>query len=368
MSGHERQRLSAYLDGELPASEHADVSAHLAACPECAAFLADLAAVDAEAASLPAAAPDGYFERFPSRVVARLEGTGTARLRRWRPPVWTWAAAAALLLAVVTPLTLREKRAEVAPAKAADALAQAPAAPELGATGGRGAAPTTLAPTPTPLPRPASAPFAAPPSSVGENRAARAQRASAAEREKRGERDEAPSAPLVTAGATPAGVVPDDARRERAVREEAFVDASVAAEAEAGPPPPARTTAVPAAASVESVAPAPGREQGPMGKAAPVDEAGRAFRRLDAVRPVAAADWRRLREGWLAFAAAHPGDRRADEARVRAIEASREAWLAGGEPADEEEFRRDAAAYLSALESLQKPRVERLLAEPRPAP
>jgi hypothetical protein len=86
------------------------------------------------------------------------------------------------------------------------------------------------------------------------------------------------------------------------------------------------------------------------------------------VRPVAAEDWRRLREGWLAFAAAHPGDRRADEARVRAIEASREAWLAGGEPADEEALRRDAAAYLSGPESLQKPRVERLLAEPRPAP
>ena len=68
MSGHERERLSAYLDGELAAAELAEVSAHLAACPECAAFLADLAAVDAEAAGLPADAPDGYFERFPSRV------------------------------------------------------------------------------------------------------------------------------------------------------------------------------------------------------------------------------------------------------------------------------------------------------------
>jgi len=103
-----------------------------------------------------------------------------------------------------------------------------------------------------------------------------------------------------------------------------------------------------------------------MGKAAAVDEAGRAFRRLDAVRPASAEEWRRLREEWLAFAIAHGGDRRADEARVRAIEAAREAWLASGDEADEQAFRRDAAAYLVAADALQKARVERLVADPRP--
>ena len=63
---------------------------------------------------------------------------------------------------------------------------------------------------------------------------------------------------------------------------------------------------------------------------------------------------------------AHGGDRRADEARVRAIEAAREAWLASGDEADEQAFRRDAAAYLVAADALQKARVERLAADPRP--
>jgi len=119
VSGHERERLSAYLDGELPPVERAEVTAHLAACPDCAAVLADLAAVDAGAARLPAEAPEGYFDRFPARVVARLEVAPKGRGRPWRPPVWTWAAAAALLLAVVTPLTLNRPPAREAPAPAA---------------------------------------------------------------------------------------------------------------------------------------------------------------------------------------------------------------------------------------------------------
>jgi hypothetical protein len=366
VSGHERERLSAYLDGELAAAEHAEVSAHLAACPECAVFLADLAAVDAEAAGLPAAAPDGYFERFPSRVVARLEAAPRTQARRRRLPVWTWAAAAALLLAVVTPLTLRERRAGVAPAPGAEAPAAGSEAPERDAEGGRGAAPATLASKAPPVSRPASAPFAAPPPSMLEKRAARPAQGPVAGRDAGREKHENEAPPVPAETAAVGGVAAADAPRASAVREEAFADASVASETAGGPPPPARTTAVPAAASVESAAPAPGMARAPTGKAAAVDEAGRAFRRLDAVRPAAAEEWRRLREAWLAFAAAHPGDRRADEARVRAIEASREAWLAGGEEADEQAFRRDAADYLSAAESLQKPRVERLLAAPRP--
>jgi anti-sigma factor RsiW len=366
VSGHERERLSAYLDGELAAAERAEVSAHLAACPECEAFLADLAAVDAEAAGLPAAAPDGYFDRFPSRVVARLAAGPRTQARRGRLPVWTWAAAAALLLAVVTPLTLRARRAGMAPAPAPEALTEAPGTPELDAKGGRGAAAAALAPKAAPASQPASAPFAVAPPSTHENRADRAERRAVTERQEH--KDEPLPVPAETAVPPPAGVIAAAAPQASAVREEAFVDESAAAEAAGGPPPPARTMAVPAAASLESAAPAPGMARAATGKAAVVDEAGRAFRRLDTVRPAAAEEWRRLREGWLAFAAAHPGDRRADEARVRAIEASREAWLAGGEETDERTFRRDASAYLSAPDSLQKPRVERLLAEPRQAP
>jgi hypothetical protein len=364
VSGHERERLSAYLDGELPAAEHAAVSAHLAACPECAAFLADLAAVDTEAAGLPADAPDGYFDGFASRVVARLEAAPRARARPWRVPVWTWAAAAALLLVVVTPLTLRERRARLSPAPAAEAPALPGRPPEADAGRGRGATPATLTPTAAPTAQPASAPFAAAPPPPPEKRPARPARGLTAGREK----NEAEARPVQAevAGQPPVGRVSEaEPPRASAAREEPFADAIATPETAGGPPPAARTAAVPAAASLEAPAPAPEGGRAPMGKAAAADEAGRAFRQLDAERPASAEEWRRLREAWLAFAAAHPGDRRADEARVRAIEAAREAWLAGGDEADEQAFRRDAAAYLAAPESLQKPRVERLLAAPR---
>ena len=128
MSGHEGERLCAYLDGELPPGERAEVEAHLAACPACSALLADMTAVDAAAVSLPAAAPKGYFDAFPSRVVARLGAVSKSPARARRLPAWTWAAAAALLLAVVAPLTLRQPAP--GPANAADAAA--PAGPALG--------------------------------------------------------------------------------------------------------------------------------------------------------------------------------------------------------------------------------------------
>ena len=43
-SGHEHERLSAYLDGELAPAERARLAAHLEACAECTARLAELAA------------------------------------------------------------------------------------------------------------------------------------------------------------------------------------------------------------------------------------------------------------------------------------------------------------------------------------
>ena len=58
--------------------------------------------MDEAVASIAAEAPQGYFETLPARVRSRLEPKAATR----RVPVWTWAAAAALLLAVVTPLTL----------------------------------------------------------------------------------------------------------------------------------------------------------------------------------------------------------------------------------------------------------------------
>ena len=135
MSAHERERLSAYLDDELGAAARAVVEAHLGACAACREALAELAAVDDAAASLPAEAPEGYFDDFARRVRERgssRQPRAAAPARR-RLPAWGWAVAAALLLAVVTPLTLRERGAVTTAERVATPAR--PAAKELRADG-----------------------------------------------------------------------------------------------------------------------------------------------------------------------------------------------------------------------------------------
>jgi hypothetical protein len=88
--------------------------------------------VDALARDLPVPAPAEGFDAFPARVRARIAAHPR---RRVVLPVWGWAVAATLLLAVVTPLTLvtlqrpREAPATV-PAVSAPAVS-APAATTL---------------------------------------------------------------------------------------------------------------------------------------------------------------------------------------------------------------------------------------------
>jgi hypothetical protein len=124
------ESLGAYLDGELDSAARTSVDVHLGTCADCSAHLADLAAVDQAAREVPVEAPAGYFEDFAPRVRARLEKRAPVR---WRPPVWGWAAAAALLLGVVTPLVLRDRPLGVAqptteaPAGAAREMKAAPA-------------------------------------------------------------------------------------------------------------------------------------------------------------------------------------------------------------------------------------------------
>jgi hypothetical protein len=357
VSGHERERLSAYLDRELPPGERAAVEAHLAACPECAAFLAELAAVDAASASLPAEAPEGYFESFPGRVRARLEARKRALPAR-RVPVWTWAAAAAVLLAVVTPLTLRQLRSPsvaapatvhtTPPAAAAKAVSSAlevprPAEPSPAARTARPASSEKRGAAPAAEP-------AAPPAAVPAE-------------------TQAPAAALSPQG-SPVAAAKDEVMAEGVfAREPAAppVGGGVAREAEASREKSARDRLrLPAArAATESASPA--LSAATAGAAAEISDAREhedAFRRLESVRPRSAAEWRRLRDQWSALAAVEADSPRADEARVRAIVAAREAWRAGGDEADAAGFRREAEAYLRREDARQKPRVEALLAEP----
>ena len=91
-----RERLSAYLDGELSAEERREVAAHLEGCEECRRELALLKRLDAALGSLDAPAP----ARLAERVLDRLQ----PRRRRY---VWqSLALAASLILGIVLGGTL----------------------------------------------------------------------------------------------------------------------------------------------------------------------------------------------------------------------------------------------------------------------
>lgn len=90
-----RERLSAWLDGELSAAERREVAAHLEVCEECRRELALLTRLDAALGHLDAAVPPGLAER----VLDRLQ----PRRRYW----WqSLALAASLLLGIVLGGTL----------------------------------------------------------------------------------------------------------------------------------------------------------------------------------------------------------------------------------------------------------------------
>jgi hypothetical protein len=131
MSGHVEERLGAYLDAELAEGERAEVTAHLRECAGCARLLEEMSAVDDTARSLTVEPPEGYFDTFATRLGRKLRKPARPRFVL---PVWTLAAAAALLLAVLTPLTLRQRKAtapedaEPAPRDRAPRAAQQPEA------------------------------------------------------------------------------------------------------------------------------------------------------------------------------------------------------------------------------------------------
>jgi ribonuclease E len=386
VSEHEHERLSAYLDGELPPEQMSAVAAHVAACPECAARLAEFAAVDEAAAALAATAPSGYFEALPGRMRARVEPrrSGARRL-----PAWTWAAAAALLLAVVTPLTLWRSSLQMEPAPAREQPAAAPPA-TLEAPAQRqsppAAAPAVEAP-PAKLQKAAAPPAAPAPSRPAANAApssderskreqgfatapADADReAQPAEPAAEGRRDAPVGALRLPAPGALSRVEPQAPRsRDAAAAQEESADKG-ARKAASAPEPKAADAiaetlalAAPERETVQqnrAIGGAPERTPAYTEKDAAADEE---WRRLQAARPQSVEEWRRLREELRLFADAAPAGPHADAARVRTIEVGYTAWRSGGDAADEAVFRRDAAAYLERGEDAKnKARVRGLL-------
>lgn len=106
MTGHETERLSAYLDGELAGAEREELEAHLAGCAECAATLADLERIVADARSLEDRPPardlwSGIVERLeksPEPMVTPLVSRRGGRPRRFSFTLPELAAAAVALM------------------------------------------------------------------------------------------------------------------------------------------------------------------------------------------------------------------------------------------------------------------------------
>jgi hypothetical protein len=410
------EQLGAYLDGELDAPARAAVDTHLRECAECGAHLVELSAVDDAARSLPLSAPDGYFEDFAPRVRARLAKRTTAR---WRPPVWGWAVAAALLLAVITPLALQDHRPS-APAATPQVVAEpakraeAPAEADTMTGGGtlQRASPAAEAPPATvPVPQ-APAPRAA--LRKDQVRAAEDADGRLADRdESRANAQPPPAAAPARPDAKLAETAPEqekaDAKKELSEEQLDHLRA-LGYVASPPPPPPAPATSQqrqhgPRAQGAAAVG---GTTEGRKAATAePKDKAGFAvepeekaasgadapgselqesvevttrsrdlgqgaawakFRSLaDSSPPRSDADARLLRESWRKFADENPDHPQADEARVRTVEAGALAYRLGRRPQDREIALRDGRAYLERPAAPQAARVRAALKTLEPA-
>ncbi len=361
MSGHPGELLSAFLDGELSAADQAAVEDHLRECAACAHELEELAAVDAFAREIPVPAPAGYFEELPGRVRARVRRP--ARVPRLA--VWAAAAAAAVMAVTVTPLLIQRERSVTAPA--AQSAPYVPAA---------GAAPPSTVP-------PAEAGFA----DAGATRD-RVLATPPAKREAQGrllERDRAdkPAAlPAPSALPRPAeealrktkANVGSPAAAEDRVAAGTATSKAPAETSELAAAPSADARAEPTAdAQKERAAPPPERKLAAGGGAFahPDDRALMTDKRYQALlsrSATSAAQARALRDAWDLFARDVPAAPRADEARVRAIEAGALAWRLGHDPDDLAAARARARAYLDAETAPQAARVRALLESLPPGP
>ena len=424
MTGHVRESLSAYLDRELPAGDEAQVEVHLRGCEACRRHLETLAAVDATARSLPVEAPAGYFDSLPGRVRARVEAAArpdpatrpAGAVRRWRSghwagaalPAWTWAVAAALLLGVVTPLTILSLRSPATPPATPREPAPFAAAP-LSPDQGEGSSPADAPSSPAMRPPP-PAPSEAPRRMADDFRLRDGDDRAAVERKKtaptagasayaRPAPVPAPAEPRKAepevAGFAAAPPVPRDEARPRAPgpggpfpQQQGPAPGASRELAEAQAPPAtggraeematpageisaAEDATLPMAAEEAKAAATPGRagvQEGERSSRSRSDAAlGRGRDEVEYQRLLAPGEetldaLRARREGWRAFASRFPQSRRADEARVQAVETGARIYRLTGDRGDKEQVEQDAAAYLARPDAVRAAAVREILA------
>jgi negative regulator of sigma E activity len=129
---HWTERLSEYLDGELPLAEAAACEAHVAECGDCRAVLEELRTVIASAKSDPEQLPTtDLWPGVLSQIQSRSEGEVMSRGRQYVFTLPQLALAASLLIAVSAGVAyLAAGRSLSAPAAHEDAI-QAQAEPSI---------------------------------------------------------------------------------------------------------------------------------------------------------------------------------------------------------------------------------------------
>ncbi|HEU4965218.1 MAG TPA: zf-HC2 domain-containing protein [Bacilli bacterium] len=90
------ERIHAYLDDELDATERTDFEAHIAACPDCRTHLSELGyAIQKLSQAEWLKAPTGFTESLMDRLQAEAPPK-----RDWRVPIMKWSGIAASVLLV----------------------------------------------------------------------------------------------------------------------------------------------------------------------------------------------------------------------------------------------------------------------------
>jgi anti-sigma factor RsiW len=372
---HVSDRLSAYLDGELSVVDAEEVRQHLASCDACSGELVELVTVDRAVRELPVTAPEGYFDDFATRARTRIESSGRARGGSGLPR-WTWALAAALLLAVILPRMPWHRAASPAQPAAEAPVASLPADKDARLeTDSFAQARPTVGPATSPPP-PAS------------TREVRDEQEALRRRHQAARLDEKPPASVADEPQADALASPGKAREQYAEAPPegagfSTAPARVAPTQRPAPPPPASApAAVPytgaaaakaAEAKTEKLNAEVGLLDEAVSKEGAAAEEPRAKRQLEQKRESTVgsldssvarslSERRALREASRKFANAHPEDPRADLARVRVVTLGAEIARETAKPEDLVQLRADAAAYLARADARQRDKVEALLA------
>lgn len=336
MSVHPKDRLSAYLDGELSSADREAIDVHLRECLACTTELQQLAVVDALVRDATDEVPAGYFETLPGRIGPRLRasprpaaGPAPTPIRRpWTMPSWAYAAAAVLLMAVVAPYVVRDAKP---PVSAKASAVPSPPLSDHPAQEAAAGAPPSAAPRANVPEAPKERPRAEP---SPERRELAGSHDATDELKARAEGD---VTSMADAAATPAAVPTTEPDREQA---NAFADEPAPAPAAAASEERRAREAAPSVRAAPSQALPPA---GLLRKAAPYAVSKERYDALEARVATTLVEVRTLRDDYRAFITENGASAMLGEAWIRVVELDVRLATASQDAADWDRARNDAA-------------------------